>query len=582
MTSASHKINKVLVANRGAIAVRIIRTLKELGISSVAVYAEADRESLHVRQADEAYSLGEGTARETYLDQDKLFEVAQQSSADAVHPGYGFLSENTDFVSECAANKLEFLGPTATQIEAFGLKHHARKLAELQEVPLLPGTGVLSGVEEALSEAEDIGYPVILKSTAGGGGIGMQLCWDSEELTKAYDSVAQMSANNFANADLFLEKFVENARHIEVQVFGDGEGNTITLGERDCSAQRRNQKVIEETPAPNLPDTVRRSLGEVASRLLQSVSYRSAGTVEFILDADTQRFYFLEVNTRLQVEHGVTEEVYGVDLVEWMVRLADGTLPQLATIADVLSPSGHAVQARIYAEDPFKEFRPCAGLLSQVTFPPAGEMSEAPSVGSKLRVDHWIESGLEVSPYYDPMLGKMIVHAGSREEALASLRHSLSETTIYGIETNLDYLQALLASEPVKAGRYFTNTLAHFQFEKFAFEVLTSGTMTTVQDFPGRLGYWDVGVPPSGPFDSRSFRLGNKLLGNPADAAGLEMTLSGPTLRFLSDTRVVLTGARMSADVDGEEVSFWSVLEIKAGQQLSIGKSAPVVPGHIY
>ena len=537
MTSASHKINKVLIANRGAIAVRIIRTLKELGISSVAVYAEADRESLHVRQADEAYSLGEGTARETYLDQDKLFEVAQQSSADAVHPGYGFLSENTDFVSECAANKLEFLGPTATQIEAFGLKHHARKLAELQDVPLLPGTGVLSGVEEALSEAEDIGYPVILKSTAGGGGIGMQLCWDSEELTKAYDSVAQMSANNFANADLFFEKFVENARHIEVQVFGDGEGNTITLGERDCSAQRRNQKVIEETPAPNLPDTVRRSLGEVASRLLQSVSYRSAGTVEFILDADTQRFYFLEVNTRLQVEHGVTEEVYGVDLVEWMVRLADGTLPQLATIADVLSPSGHAVQARIYAEDPFKGFRPCAGLLSQVTFPTAGETSEAPLAGSKLRVDHWIESGLEVSPYYDPMLGKMIVHAGSREEALASLRHSLSETTIYGIETNLDYLQALLASEPVQAGRYFTNTLAHFQFEKFAFEVLTPGTMTTVQDFPGRLGYWDVGVPPSGPFDSRSFRLGNKLLGNRSDAAGLEITLSGPTLRFLSDTR---------------------------------------------
>ena len=406
MTSASQKINKVLIANRGAIAVRIIRTLKELEIGSVAVYAEADRESLHVRQADEAYCLGAGTARETYLDQDKLFEVARQSSADAVHPGYGFLSENTDFVSECAANKLEFLGPTATQIEAFGLKHHARKLAELQEVPLLPGTGVLSGVEEALSKAEDIGYPVILKSTAGGGGIGMQLCWDSEELTKAYDSVAQMSANNFANADLFLEKFLETARHIEVQVFGDGEGNTITLGERDCSAQRRNQKVIEETPAPNLPDRVRRSLGEVASRLLQSVSYRSAGTVEFILDADTQCFYFLEVNTRLQVEHGVTEEVYGVDLVEWMVRLADGTLPQLATIADVLSPSGHAVQARIYAEDPFKEFRPCAGLLSQVAFPSAGETSEALLIGSKLRVDHWIESGLEVSPYYDPMLAK--------------------------------------------------------------------------------------------------------------------------------------------------------------------------------
>ena len=572
MTPDSHKINKVLIANRGAIAVRIIRTLKKLGVRSVAVYAEADRESLHVRQADEAYSLGAGTARETYLDQDKLFAVAQQSAADAVHPGYGFLSENTDFVSACATKNLAFLGPTATQIKAFGLKHRARKLAQLLEVPLLPGTGVLSGVAEALSEAEKIGYPVILKSTAGGGGIGMQLCWDCAELTKAYDSVAQLSANNFANADLFLEKFVENARHIEVQVFGDGEGNTVTLGERDCSAQRRNQKVIEETPAPNLPDAVRQSLGEVASRLLQSVNYRSAGTVEFILDADTQRFYFLEVNTRLQVEHGVTEEIYGVDLVEWMVRLADGTMPNLATLADALRPSGHAVQARIYAEDPSREFQPCAGLLSQVAFPPAGATAGSSSDGFRLRVDHWIDSGLEVSPYYDPMLAKIIVHAGSRELALASLQRSLSETTIYGIETNLDYLQALLASGPVTQGDYFTNTLAHFHFEKSAVEVLAPGTMTTVQDFPGRCGYWDVGVPPSGPFDSRSFRLGNQLLGNPADAAGLEMTLSGPTLRFLSDTRIVLTGAHMLAAVDGEEVSFWSVLEIKAGQQLSVGK----------
>ena len=572
MTPASQKISKVLIANRGAIAVRIIRTLKKLGIRSVAVYAEADRESLHVRQADEAYSLGAGTARETYLNQDKLFAVALQSAADAVHPGYGFLSENTDFVSACAAEKLTFLGPTATQIKAFGLKHCARKLAQQQAVPLLPGTGVLSGIEEALSEAEKIGYPVILKSTAGGGGIGMQLCWDSEELANAYDSVAQLSANNFANADLFLEKFVENARHIEVQVFGDGEGNTVTLGERDCSAQRRNQKVIEETPAPNLPDAVRRELGEVASRLLKSVSYRSAGTVEFILDADTQHFYFLEVNTRLQVEHGVTEEIYGIDLVEWMVRLAEGTMPNLTTLADTLRPSGHAVQARIYAEDPYKEFQPCAGLLSKVSFPLAGDTIEASSIGTRLRVDHWIDSGLEVSPYYDPMLGKMIVFAGSREEALASLRHNLAATTIYGIETNLDYLQALLAAEPMTEGRYFTNTLAHFHFEKFALEVLSPGTMTTVQDFPGRCGYWDVGVPPSGPFDSRSFRLGNQLLRNPADAAGLEMTLSGPTLRFLSDTRIVLTGAHMSAELDGEEVSFWSVLKIRAGQQLAIGK----------
>jgi urea carboxylase len=307
MSQSSEKISSVLIANRGAIAVRITRTLKKMGITAVAVYAEADRESLHVRVADQAFSLGAGTARDTYLDQDKILEIARQCGADAIHPGYGFLSENTSFVARCTEHGLKFLGPTAEQIQAFGLKHRARELAEAQQVPLLPGTGVLTGQEQALAQAEQIGYPVILKSTAGGGGIGMQLCASADQLSKVYDSVAQLSANNFSNADLFLEKFVENARHIEVQVFGDGEGSAVVLGERDCSAQRRNQKVIEETPAPNLTDSVRKELGEVASRLLCAVNYRSAGTVEFIFDADSEKFYFLEVNTRLQVEHGVTD-----------------------------------------------------------------------------------------------------------------------------------------------------------------------------------------------------------------------------------------------------------------------------------
>ena len=563
MSKSSRKISAVLIANRGAIAVRITRTLQKMGIRAIAVYADADRESLHVRMADEAHSLGDGAARDTYLDQQKIIAIAKQAGADAVHPGYGFLSENTGFVALCAQHELEFLGPTAAQIEAFGLKHRARELAEEQQVPLLPGTGVLAGPEDAARQAEQIGYPVILKSTAGGGGIGMQLCTTADELARAFTSVAQLSANNFSNSDLFLEKFVANARHIEVQVFGDGQGNAIVLGERDCSAQRRNQKVIEETPAPNLSDDVRTELGAVALRLLQAVNYRSAGTVEFIFDADTDRFYFLEVNTRLQVEHGVTEMVYAVDIVEWMVRLADGSLDSLDNLATSLRPRGHAVQARIYAEDPSRSFQPSAGLLSHVSFP---------ATGAGLRIDHWIESGIEVSPFYDPMLAKMIAFADSRDQALAELEHSLAATTIYGIETNLDYLQALLGSPPLLSGKYFTKTLAGFEYHKHALEVLTPGTMTTVQDYPGRTGYWDVGVPPSGPFDSRSFRLGNRLLGNPVEAAGLEMTLDGPTLRFHSDTSIVLTGAEMSAQLDGADVPFWSPISVKSGQTLAMGK----------
>ena len=444
MSQSSEKISSVLIANRGAIAVRITRTLKKMGITAVAVYAEADRESLHVRVADQAFSLGAGTARDTYLDQDKILEIARQCGADAIHPGYGFLSENTSFVARCTEHGLKFLGPPAEQIQAFGLKHRARELAEAQQVPLLPGTGVLTGQEQALAQAEQIGYPVILKSTAGGGGIGMQLCASADQLSKVYDSVAQLSANNFSNADLFLEKFVENARHIEVQVFGDGEGSAVVLGERDCSAQRRNQKVIEETPAPNLTDSVRKELGEVASRLLCAVNYRSAGTVEFIFDADSEKFYFLEVNTRLQVEHGVTEEIYGVDIVEWMIRLAEGKLTKLESLGQSVKSQGHAVQARVYAEDPYKNFQPSAGLLSEVIFPEPGKRS--------LRVDHWIESGIEVSPFYDPMLAKMIVHADTRDQALTDLQQSLSETGIYGVETNLEYLQTLLDSEPLRTG----------------------------------------------------------------------------------------------------------------------------------
>ncbi len=355
--------SKVLIANRGAIAVRIMRTLRAIGVTPVVIYHEQDKHSLHVLQAEEAWSLGDGSVADTYLNQARIIEIAKQSGAGAIHPGYGFLSENPDFSDACEQAGIVFLGPTAQQMQDFGLKHSARALAEAASVPLLPGTGLLTDLDEAQSEAQKIGYPVMLKSTAGGGGIGMQLCHSEADLIHAYDSVKRLSANNFSNDGLFLEKFVAKARHIEVQIFGDGKGTVAALGERDCSLQRRNQKVIEETPAPGISERIRTALHETAKRLGESVGYRSAGTVEFIYDESSESFYFLEVNTRLQVEHGVTEEVFGVDLVEWMVRLGAGEeLP----LNQSRTPRGHSVQARIYAEDPVKNFQPCAGLLSRV------------------------------------------------------------------------------------------------------------------------------------------------------------------------------------------------------------------------
>jgi urea carboxylase len=555
---------KVLIANRGAIATRIERTLRNLGVQSLAVYAEEDRESLHVRGASRSISLGSGSLTRTYLNQDRLIEIALAEGAEAVHPGYGFLSENPDFVRACEKAALVFLGPTPEQMEIFGLKHRAREVAERSRVPLLPGSGVLSDLQHALTSAESIGYPVMLKSTAGGGGIGMSLCRSASELTAAYDTTKRLSGNYFANDALFLEKFVERARHIEVQVFGDGNGGVIALGERDCSAQRRNQKVIEEAPAPGLTNAQRLALHDTAVRLMESVDYRSAGTVEFIFDVDSQAFHFLEVNTRLQVEHGVTEAIFGVDLVEWMLLQGAGELPPLADLAGRLQPSGHAVQARLYAENPLKNFQPSTGLLTRVDF----------AADEGLRIDHWIEAGMEISPHYDPMLAKFIAWAPSRELAVHKLGHALAQSRIYGIETNLNYLLALSGSDIFRDARVVTASLAGFAYEPGLVEVLDGGTLTSIQDYPGRSGYWHVGIPPSGPFDDYSFRLGNRLLGNDEGTAGLECTLNGPSLRFHRAARALLAGAPVKADIDGRTLKLWQAFDIQAGATLSLREIA--------
>ncbi|QIT54239.1 urea carboxylase [Aquisalimonas sp. 2447] len=550
--------SKVLIANRGAIACRIIRTLKRLGVHSVAVYSEADRHSLHVHQADEAVHIGDSAASASYLDADRILRVARETGAEAIHPGYGFLSENAEFAEACEAAGIAFIGPTGQQMRDFGLKHTARSLAEANDVPMLPGTGLLESLNEAVGEAERIGYPVMLKSTAGGGGIGMQLCHSEAELRDAYDSVKRLSQNNFSNSGIFLEKFVRRARHIEVQLFGDGQGGVIALGERDCSLQRRNQKVVEETPAPNITDAVRADLLTAAEKLGRGVNYRSAGTVEYIFDADTGEFYFLEVNTRLQVEHGVTEEVTGVDLVEWMVRGAAGDLPDLERLRPG-PPEGHSIQVRLYAEDPGKNFQPSTGLLTEAVFPEG------------VRVDTWVERGSEISPYYDPMIAKVIVHAADRAAAIEKMQTALAATELHGLETNLLYLRQVIADHTFGKGEATTQYLNSFTYHAPTIDVVSPGTQTTVQDWPGRVGYWDIGVPPSGPMDMLAFRMGNRIVGNDEGAAGLELTVTGPSLRFNTDAVIALTGAAMRAKLDGEPLTFWRPVMVTAGQTLKLG-----------
>ncbi|WP_425826758.1 urea carboxylase [Streptomyces fractus] len=545
----------LLIANRGEIAARIIRTARALGLRTVAVYSDADRGAEHVRLADEAVRLGPAPAKESYLDVDLVLKAAKDTGAGAIHPGYGFLSEDADFARRCAAAGLVFVGPTPEQLELFGAKHTARAAAQQAGVPLAPGTGLLPDVDAALAAAEEIGFPVMLKATGGGGGIGMQACHDAADLADAWERVQRVAAASFSSAGVFLERLVERARHVEVQVFGDGEGRVVTFGDRDCSLQRRNQKVLEEAPAPALPDHVRRQLAISARDLCASLDYRSAGTVEFVYDTAREEAYFLEVNTRLQVEHPVTEEIYGVDLVEWMLRLAQG---DTAVVTDPPSPKGHAVEARLYAEDPTREHRPSAGLLTRVAFPEG------------VRVDTWVETGTEVTTSYDPMLAKVVAYGADRAEALDRLDAALAATRVDGIETNLGLVRAALQDQRVRAAEHSTASLATIGDPTPRVEVVAPGTLTTVQDWPGRTGHWQVGVPPCGPMDDLSFRLGNTALGNDEGAPGLECTLQGPSLKFTHPTTVCVTGAPARVTVDGTAVAQWEPVTVEAGQTLAV------------
>nr|WP_243846406.1 5-oxoprolinase/urea amidolyase family protein [Rhizomicrobium palustre] len=502
--------------------------------------------------------LGGGGVQDTYLDADKIIAAAQAAGADAVHPGYGFLSENADFAERLNRSGITFIGPRPEHIRAFGLKHSAREIALACGVRLLQGSGVLRHFDEAMAEAARIGYPVMLKSTAGGGGVGMQLCHSPEELADRFDRVARLAASNFGDGRLYIERYVASSRHIEVQIFGDGKGGVVTLGERDCSLQRRHQKVVEEAPAPNLSQSLRRYVHDAAIALARHVNYASAGTVEFVYDVERAEAYFLEMNTRLQVEHPITEELYGVDLVEWMLRQAAGEL--VLPNQESLVPRGAAIEVRLYAEDAVHDFRPSTGTITAVQWPEG------------TRVESWVAPGVDVSRYYDPMLAKLITHGESRDIALEKMRAALAETKLWGITNNLSYLDATLSMEAFVAGEVVTSSLSHLAFSPGVVEVIAPGTFTGLQDWPGRLGYWSVGVPPSGPMDDRAHCIVNQIVGNASGAAALECTLTGPTLRFGHDCVIALGGAKMQAMLDGLPVPYWQAIEVRAGQVLSLGE----------
>lgn len=547
----------VLIANRGEIACRAIRTLKRLSVKSIAVYSDADCNTRHVKEADVAIPLGGKKASDSYLRIDKILGAAKKTGAEAIWPGYGFLSESLTFANACEQAGIVFVGPTAKQIAKFGLKHNARELAASAGVPMTPGTGLLSSLEEALEATDRIGYPVMLKSTASGGGIGLTYCADNGALCNAWESVHRLGEQFFSYSGVFLERYIDCARHVEVQIFGNGNGKVIALGERDCSLQRRNQKVVEETPAPNLPQATRAEILASSVRLGELVNYRSAGTVEYIYDSEQDAFYFLEVNTRLQVEHPITECVTGLDLVECMLKVAAGDNLDWTRMRQ--APKGTSMEVRLYAEDPLKNFQPSPGIVTGISFP------------NDVRVDSWVETGTEVSTWYDPMVAKLIVHADTRDAALAKIQQALDATQLHGITSNLDYLRQIVATKAFRNGNTWTRFLDGFTPHANVIEVLQPGTFSTIQDFPGRLGYWDVGIPPSGPMDDFAFRLANRIVGNHDAAAGLEFTLQGPTLRFHSSAVIALTGADCSADLAGKSVSYWQPIEIKAGQTLTLG-----------
>lgn len=441
--------DKILIANRGEIAVRIIRACREMGIKTVAVFSEPDREALHTQLADEAVCIGSAKVGDSYLDMNNIISAAVEKQAQAIHPGFGFLSENSMFAGVCKDCNIKFIGPKGSVIDALGNKANARQMMINAGVPVIPGSdGILADVEQAYEMADKLGYPVIVKASAGGGGKGIRIVRKKEELKEAFLSAQSETKAAFGDDSMYMEKLIEGARHVEVQILGDSFGNVIHLGERDCSLQRKNQKVLEETPCEVLSESTRAKICDSAVRAAKAAGYENAGTIEFLYDEDSDKYYFMEMNTRVQVEHPITEMVTGVDIVKEQIRIAAGE--KLLYTQDDIKISGHAIECRINAENPSRNFAPCPGTIDYLL---------VPSGGLGLRVDSAIYQGYEIPPYYDSMLAKVIVHGRDRDEAIAKMKRALYEFIIEGVDTNIEYQNKILNNKQFEKCQYNTSFL---------------------------------------------------------------------------------------------------------------------------
>ena len=441
--------DKILIANRGEIAVRIIRACREMGIKTVAVFSEPDREALHTQLADEAVCIGSAKVGDSYLDMNNIISAAVEKQAQAIHPGFGFLSENSMFAGVCKDCNIKFIGPKGSVIDALGNKANARQMMINAGVPVIPGSdGILADVEQAYEMADKLGYPVIVKASAGGGGKGIRIVRKKEELKEAFLSAQSETKAAFGDDSMYMEKLIEGARHVEVQILGDSFGNVIHLGERDCSLQRKNQKVLEETPCEVLSESTRAKICDSAVRAAKAAGYENAGTIEFLYDEDSDKYYFMEMNTRVQVEHPITEMVTGVDIVKEQIRIAAGE--KLLYTQDDIKISGHAIECRINAENPSRNFAPCPGMIDYLLMP---------SGGLGLRVDSAIYQGYEIPPYYDSMLAKVIVHGRDRDEAIAKMKRALYEFIIEGVDTNIEYQNKILNNKQFEKCQYNTSFL---------------------------------------------------------------------------------------------------------------------------
>jgi len=450
---------KILIANRGEIALRIIRACKEMGIRSVAVYSEADAESLHVAMADESVCIGPAASKESYLKVSNIISAAEVTDVDAIHPGYGFLAENAHFAEICDSCNITFIGPSPDLIRNMGDKAIARRTMKAAGVPITPGSeGILKTKEDAIELAQKMGYPVLVKAVAGGGGKGMRVAHNDVSLAQGFMMATAEAESAFGNGDCFMEKYIESARHVEVQIIGDKHGHAVHLGERDCSIQRRHQKLVEESPCPTLSDEQRKELGDIAVRAAKAVSYDSAGTIEFLYDEKEEQFYFMEMNTRIQVEHTVSEEVTDIDLMKEQIRVAAGE--KLSFTQDEVSVHHHAIEFRVNAEDPYNNFMPSPGKVEAIHFPG----------GPGIRIDSHVYSGYTISPYYDSMIAKIIARGANREEALNRLHRALEEFDISGPHTSVPLGEALLMDDRFRKGEYNTAFLEKFMHDNFIVE----------------------------------------------------------------------------------------------------------------